>query len=476
MSRPAAKKMSITTISMLIVVATFGILNVIDNMVALGLSAIPSWFLVGFLYFLPLALILAEFASDSTEESGGIYSYMERGLGPTWAFVGTWSYFVANVVYLQRSFSLLPVRASVAVSGVDVFESAAWALPPLGIVICIVLTLVSTRGVKLFSHLADWVGRGTLLLVGLLIVVPIGFALFTKGVSFAGYSREALTPTLNLEYFSTFAWLLFAVAGAEVAAPYVKETRDPKRSFPRAILLSTVLIGALYVLATIAVSVLVPVASLTKSTGLYDVFTGLGAMLHLPAELFGRAATSFIMIGSVAAYIIWMESPIRAMFAEVPKGTFPYFLTRRDEEGTHHQALWSQALVVIAITLIPLLSILTGTSGSEAFIGLLNDLTSLSLVIPYVFIALAYIRARRKGMKAPFQMARSNSVAIGIGIVVLVVSALGYFGAGLFALQAETIDWFYVGVVYAGPVALIGLGLMLRAWSLKAHGKLQPEA
>ena len=140
---------------------------------------------------------------------------------------------------------------------------------------------------KLFSHLADWIGRGTLLLVGLLIVVPIGFALFTKSVSFTGYSREALTPSLDLEYFSTFAWLLFAVAGAEVAAPYVKETRDPQRSFPRAIVLSTVLIGALYVLATVAVSVLVPVESLTKAVGLYDVFTALGAMLHLPAELFG---------------------------------------------------------------------------------------------------------------------------------------------------------------------------------------------
>jgi len=52
---------------MIIVVTTFGFGNVIDTLVELGLAAIPSWFAVGMLYFLPLALILAEFASDNTE-------------------------------------------------------------------------------------------------------------------------------------------------------------------------------------------------------------------------------------------------------------------------------------------------------------------------------------------------------------------------------------------------------------------------
>jgi amino acid transporter len=466
--------MSITTVSMLIVVTTFGIANVIDNMVEIGLAAIPSWFAVGFLYFLPLALILAEFASDTAEARGGIYSYMERGLGPTWAFVGTWSYFVSNLVYLQSSFSRFPIRASLAVKGVDVFASSAWALPPLGVGICVVITIISSQGVRFFSHLADWVGKGTLFLVGLLIGVPIFLVLFTDRGSATAYTARAIVPSLDLEYFSTFAWLLFAVAGAEVAAPYVKETRNPRRSFPRAILLSTILIGTLYILASVAVSFAFPLESLTKATGLYDVLVRLGTLLGLPGETFGRASMVFLLVGSVAAYVIWMESPLRAMFAEVPQGTFPAFLTRRDAEGTHRQALWTQAMVVIVLTLVPLISILTGTSGSEAFIRLLNDMTSLSLVIPYAFIAIAYIRARRRGMNSPFRITRSTHAAIAIGGVVLVVSTLGYLGAGLFALQSESIDWIYVAVVYAGPIALILLGLLLRTLSLRLHRRERP--
>ena len=130
MAKAKAHKLSVVTVSMLIIVTTFGLSNVIDNLVELGLSAIPSWIAVGFVYFLPMALILAEFASDTTEARGGIYSYMERGIGPTWAFIGTWSYFVSSLIYLQSSFSQLPIRASLAIAEVDVFETATALLPP----------------------------------------------------------------------------------------------------------------------------------------------------------------------------------------------------------------------------------------------------------------------------------------------------------------------------------------------------------
>jgi hypothetical protein len=72
-------------------------------------------------------------------------------------------------------------------------------------------------------------------------------------------------------------------------------------------------------------------------------------------------------------------------------------------------------------------------------------------------------------MDAPFKMVRSTRAAVAIGILVLVVSGLGYFGAGLFALKAETIDWIYVAIVYGGPAAVILLGMLLRMLSLRAY-------
>lgn len=461
--------MSVTTITMLIVTTTFGFANVPDNLVELKLTAIPSWIAVGFLYFLPLALILAEFASDTTER-GGIYSYMERGLGPTWAFVGTWAYFVSNLVYLQSVFSKLPIRLSLAATGTDVFANATALLPPLAVVFCIASTYLASRGVRSFSRLADWTGKASLVQVAALIVVPLVIVALNFRPSATPYSAAALIPQLDTQYFATFSWLLFAVSGAEVAAPYVNETRDPRRSFPRAILISTLLIGLVYVLSTVAATLVWPLEGLTKATGIYDIWVGWAQMIGLPGPLVGRISTLFFVVSSIAAYVIWMESPLRVMFAEAPKGTFPARLTSADASGTHQYALWTQALVVSALILVPLLSIVAGLKGSEAFISLLNDLSSLSLVIPFAFIALAYIRARRQGMRAPFQMTRSTPIAVAIGVLVLVVSAAAYFGAGLHAVMETPIDWTYVGIVYGGPLLLIGIGVVLRRLSMRALG------
>ena len=176
---------------------------------------------------------------------------------------------------------------------------------------------------------------------------------------------------------------------------------------------------------------------------------------------------TFLTLGAVAAYVIWAESPIRAMFTEVPRGTFPDRLIQQDSEGTDRSALWAQAAVVSVLILLPLASILTGTNSSEKFLSLLNDLTALTLVVPYMFIAVAYIRARLSGMDAPFKMVRSTVLAVAIAGMVLVVSSVGYVAAGLYALQSDPVDWIYVVIVYGGPMVMIGLGMLLRFVSMR---------
>ena len=86
------------TVVLLIFVPTFGFRNITNNTVALGAASIPSWLIVALMFFLPLSIIIAELASSSSNKGGGLYSWIESGLGDRWAFIGTWSYFVAGGV------------------------------------------------------------------------------------------------------------------------------------------------------------------------------------------------------------------------------------------------------------------------------------------------------------------------------------------------------------------------------------------
>lgn len=124
------KKLSLWTVVLLTVVPTFGFGNITNNVVALGPASVPSWFIVAVLFFLPLSLFIAELASVKDAGSAGIYTWIKMGLGEKWAFVGTWSYFVSTLFYLQMVFARVPVMVSWTVFGENRFtDESAHLLP-----------------------------------------------------------------------------------------------------------------------------------------------------------------------------------------------------------------------------------------------------------------------------------------------------------------------------------------------------------
>ena len=260
-----AKKLGLWTLVMLIFVPTFGFRNVTSNAVALGPAAIPSWLVVSLFFFLPLSAIIAELASANQEKGGGIYSWVECSLGAKWAFISTWSYFVANLFYLQYVFARLPVMASWAIFGENRFTdaNANW-LPYMGMVLCVLLTLIAVRGVRSFSRLSDVGGPLTITIVVLFVVFAIVGWLIGKP-SATAFTAGSVMPDFDVTYFATFSWLILAVAGAEVAGTYILEVDKPKRNFPRGVIIATLCVAAAYIIGSLAVSVVASPEALTKA-------------------------------------------------------------------------------------------------------------------------------------------------------------------------------------------------------------------
>ena len=164
---------------MLIFVPTFGFGNIASNAVALGPAAIPSWLIVALLFFLPLSIMIAELSSANKDKEGGLYTWIECSIGPRWAFIGTWSYFVANLFYLQMVFARIPVMVSWTLFGENRFNDAnAYLLPWIGLGLAVVLTYIATTGVKRFSKISDLGGKLTLAVT----VIFILFAVDRKSV------------------------------------------------------------------------------------------------------------------------------------------------------------------------------------------------------------------------------------------------------------------------------------------------------
>ncbi|WP_434799170.1 amino acid permease [Terrisporobacter vanillatitrophus] len=466
------KKIKLWALVMLIFVPTFGFTNIASNAVYLGATAIPSWVIVSVLFFLPLCGVIAEMASFNKDKDGGIYTWVGQALGEKWAFISTWSYFIGILFYLQMVFSRIPVAASWALLGRNVFtDSNAYLLPILSIFICIAMTYIATRGVSKFSKLADFGGKFTLAATVIFIVMAI-VGYFTGTPSATEFSAETVVPKFNVSYFATFSWLLFAVSGSEVAGTYIKETENPKKTFPKAMVIATILIALSYILGSVAVQ-LIASAEVLESAGIKDagyvVYSIVANNFGINGKVVAQIYAAIFLVTSIAAYIIWMESPIRAMFGEVPKGTFPEFLVKKREDGTLVNALWTQCAILVVLIAIPLF----GLKSIDAFFKLLTDLSALTVVIPYIILMCAYMVFRKNNKGMDFKFFKSDVLAYTLAGIALVLSCVGFLGAGLDYVMGSTGTEAIILIVktYGGPLILIGMGLVIRFVSQKSYNK-----
>ena len=467
------KKIKLWALVMLIFVPTFAFANIASNAVYLGPAAIPSWIIVSVLYFLPLCGVIAEMAAINKDKEGGIYSWINIAIGEKWAFIGTWTYFIGILFYLQMAFSKIPVAASWALLGRNVFnDSNAYLLPILSIIICIVLTYIATVGVKKFSWLSDFGGKFTLAVTVIFILMAFVYVIMGKP-SATEFTYESVMPTFNLKYFSTFSWLLFAVSGAEVAGTYIKDTDNPNKTFPKAMIIATVCIALSYILGSVAVQI-VASPEVLENAGLKDsayvVYYILARNFGINGKVVVQIYAFINLITSIAAYIIWMESPIRAMFSEVPEGTFPKFLLKKREDGTLVNALWTQCVILVALMAIPLL----GIGSVDDLFKLLTDMSSLAVVIPYVILLYAYIKFRKSNSSSlEFKFFKSNIIAYSFAGIALILSCMGFFGAGLDTIVGTTGSKAALSILktYGGPVILSLLGLVIRSISLRRFNK-----
>lgn len=464
------KKIKLWALVMMIFVPTFGFGNIASNAVYLGPAAIPSWIIVSVLYFLPLCGIIAEIASANPDKGSGLYSWINQSIGEKWAFIGTWAYFIGILFYLQMVFSRIPIAASWALLGRNVFDdSNAYLLPILSIFICIAMTYIATIGVSKFSKLADFGGKFTLAATVIFIVMAlVGY--FSGTPSATQFTPETVIPEFSLKYFSTFSWLLFAVSGSEVAGTYIMQTENPKKNFPKAMIIATIFVALSYILGSIAIQ-LIASPELLEKAGIKDagyiVYDIIANNFGLNGKIVVKIYAAINLITSIAAYIIWIESPIRAMFGEVPEGTFPLFLTKKREDGILANALWTQCAVLVVLIAIPLL----GLGSIDAFFKMLTDLSSLAVVIPYVVLIYAYLVFRKNNKNLSFKFFKSDALAYTLAYIALILSCAGFLGAGLdYVIDSSGIEGVILVIqTYGGPIILTLVGLIIKRASEKSY-------
>ncbi|MFF4169643.1 APC family permease [Streptomyces sp. NPDC001744] len=394
---------------------------------------------------LAVALVLALLTAASYAElatkyprAGGASHYATRAFGPAAGFVAGFCMLAAGVVSV----------AALARGFAGDYLAAFVTLPvaPVAVGFLALLALVNARGIR-ESTRANVVA--TLIEVGgLVVIVVLGARLLLRGEGDPSRLLQLGTPEKGAAaaVLSGSVLAFYSFVGFETSVNVAEETRDPRRSYPRALFAALATAGAVYVLVGVAASATVPTGVLASSGGpLLEVVREAGGV---PPRLFGAVALIAVANGALLTGI--MAS--RLAYGMARDGLLPAALAR---VLPGRRTPWA----AIAATTVP--ALLLALTGSVATLA-----STLVLLLLVVFLIVnTAVLALRSDPGEPGHFRAPTALPV-----------LGAASCVLLATQVEAGVWLRGSVVLALAAVLAAVAAGRRRRSAEEEGAPEEKA
>ena len=478
------KKMSLIGLILMIFTSVFGFANSPSAFYLMGYSAMPFYLFSALFFFIPFALMMAEMGSAYRKEEGGIYSWMNRSVGPRFAFIGTFMWFSSYVVWMVSTAAKIWVPFSTFLFGADKTQSWAFAgltsTQTVGVLAAcwmVLVTLVAAKGINKIAKITA-VGGIAVMCLNLVLLLVSGAILLLNGGHFAQPLDFTASPNpgyqSGLAMLSFVVFAIFAYGGIEAVGGLVDKTEKPEKNFAKGIIIAALVISIGYSLAIVlwGVSANWQQVLSNHSTNLgnitYVLMSSLGATLgqalHLSPQAaaltgvwFARITGLSMFLAYTGAFFTLSYSPLKAIIQGTPKALWPTMMTKVNANGMPANAMWLQCLLVSLFILL----VSFGGDTASAFYNKLTLMANVSMTLPYLFLAIAFPFFKAKAdLDRPFVMFKSRiSTLLATTIVVLVVAFANIFT--VIQPVMDSGDWNSTLWMVGGPIffSLLALGI-----------------
>ncbi|KRN12345.1 inner membrane transporter YjeM [Fructilactobacillus fructivorans] len=480
------KKLSLFALVLMIFTSVFGSANISRAFYLMGYASIIWYILAALCFFIPFAFMIAEFGAAFSKKHGGIYTWMSESVNPKFAFTGISMWYASAIIWMVNTSSAIWVPLSNAIFGVDKTSdghlfglSSVETIGILAVILMIVITFIATRGINQIQKVTS-IGGFAAMLTNVILIVGGAIILLINGHTFQPLSWKAILVSPNPQYDSLInvlgfvVYAIFAYGGLETIGGLVDQTKTPEKTFPRGITISALTISVVYSIGIFMVGAftnwgqvlgshhninLVNVPFIIMNNFGYQLGTALNFSHGVSVEIgmwVSRYVGISIFLALSGAFITLIISPIKTIVEGTPKEIWPKFFTKINKHDVPGNAMMIQGLLVIAFILI----ISFGGQSAKAFFNILVQMTNVAMVIPYLFIAFAFIgfKANSK-IKKPFVFYKNPLIAkIAVCVVMLTV---GF--AIIFTIIAPALSGNYVSSIWmvVGPVIFGVIGYLL---------------
>ncbi len=420
----------------------------------MGPASLLLWLLALLVFFVPSGLAAMELSSRHTGD-GGLYLWVRSAFGDLHGFIAGWCYVVSNLVFFPTLLLFIAGTAGQAASAL--WPGLRDSLPfNAGVALLVLWTTIGVNLVGLKA--ARRVTNGCALLMGVVLAVLVvaAFASTWRHGSATEFSGHLLPDFGDAALVKSFATMMFALVGLELAPLMGSEIREPRRVIPRAIVAAGALIAGFYLLGTAALLMALPKEQIGSIGGIADAVGAIAGRLGVPWA--GALLSLLMALASVGVLTAWVAGSARLPFVVGIDRHLPAALGRLHPRwGTPHVALLSSG----AITTLLVLLALAGSTVGDAY-QLLVDMTVALTFLPigYMFLALPMRRGASRHDDGAILRVPGGPVGVGLVAALGLASTSVAVGCALVPPAGADAALFYAKVL-GGCGVFIGLGLAL---------------
>ncbi len=465
------KKVTVGTLA-LMTVASVVSLRGLPMLATEGYSMLFYILFATVVFLLPASLVSAELGSAFAETSGGVYTWVKAAFGSRLGFMAIWLQWIQNVVWYPTVLAFAASSLAYFFKD-DALASNGYYTGAVIMVVYWIATAVALAGSTAVNMVTRYgVLLGTLL-PGLLMII-LGFlwvdqgnpiALEVQNVVSDGVNKmerahaRFLPHITNLGSIAFLAGIVLLFAGVEVQAVQAADMDNPRRNFPLAMFLASVIIVILFVLGSFAIAFVIPAHEISLTAGLMQSFKILLTKFHM--EFLIPIVGLLMAFGAIGGVMSWVTGPSRGLLQTAKEGEMPPFMARTNKSGAPVTLLFMQLVVV---TILALLYFLMENVSVVFFV--LSAMTATLYLVMYMlmFAAAIHLRYSQPDLARPFKVPGGTCgmwLVGGVGFLgVAFAFVVGFFPPSQLPIGNPTL---YVALVAGGLIIFASMPLCIQA-------------
>jgi putative glutamate/gamma-aminobutyrate antiporter len=379
-----------------------------------GWSSIAYYLIGAVLFLVPLAMVAAELAS-AYPKAGGLYAWVKEAFHERSGVLAIWFEWIEDQVWFPTVLSFVAASAAYVFDPNLANHKVYLVIVMLGVFWA--LTFANFFGMRWTIRLNNpGVIIGTLVPAAVLILIGIYWLIAGKHNAIPFHTSKLLPSFSHIGNLVFFVGVILGYAGIELAGFHAKETKNPKRDFPRALLMATGLIVGVSIIVTLAIAFVVPQHQLSLVSGILQTYSlafksiGIGAWAT-------KLMAVLVTLGTLALISTWLLGPSKGLYATETTGELPPVLHKVNKRHVPVALLLSQGVLT---TVFACLFLFVPSINSSYWI--LTALTTQILVMMYAMIMASAIRLRytQPDVERPYKIPGGNAgmwFVAGAGII-----------------------------------------------------------